>query len=210
MLINSGATLVMIGDSITDAGRERPVGMGEGIGWGYVRIVASMITAKYPERKIQVLNTGISGNTIRDLDARWQTDVINLKPTWLSVMIGTNDVWRYFDPANLAHAVPHDEFESTYRRLLNQIQPALEGIVLMTPFYVEPDRREAMRSRMDQYGKIVKTISEDLNCHFVDTQAEFNRGMEHINPLEIAADRVHPSNIGSGILANGFLKAIEF
>jgi lysophospholipase L1-like esterase len=210
MLIDSGATLVMIGDSITDAGRDRPVGMDEGIGWGYVRIVASMLAASYPERRIQVLNTGISGNTVRDLDRRWSSDVIALKPTWLSVMIGTNDVWRYFDPENQFSAVDFDEFETTYRNLLGQVQPSLKGTVLMTPFYVQSDRREAMRSRMDQYGKIVKKIADDTGSLFADTQAEFNTAMEHINPLDLAPDGVHPTLYGSGVLARAFLKAIEF
>ena len=53
-----------------------------------------------PPHSIRVLNTGVSGNTVRDLDARWQRDALDLKPDWLSVMIGINDVWRQFDYAS--------------------------------------------------------------------------------------------------------------
>jgi lysophospholipase L1-like esterase len=95
----SGSKLVMIGDSITDCGRSRPVGEGlfDAIGKGYVAYVDALLGAAYPERQIRVVNMGCSGNTVRDLAARWQTDVLDLQPDWLSIMIGINDVWRQFD-----------------------------------------------------------------------------------------------------------------
>jgi lysophospholipase L1-like esterase len=70
--------LVMVGDSITDAGRARPVGEGRGdaIGKGYVMMVEALLGAVYPDQWIRVVNQGISGNTVRDLKARWQTDVL--------------------------------------------------------------------------------------------------------------------------------------
>ena len=91
--------LVMVGDSITDAGRARPVGEGRGeaIGKGYVMMVEALLGAVYPEQWIRIVNQGISGNTVRDLKARWQADVLDLAPDWVSVMIGANDVWRQFD-----------------------------------------------------------------------------------------------------------------
>src|SRR5688572_22437979 len=100
----------MIGDSITDAGRARPIGEGHGqLGGGYVAMVDALIGATYPERLIRVVNVGISGNTVRDLKNRWTTDVTDLKPDWLSVMIGTNDVWRQFDAPKFPEAAVHPE-----------------------------------------------------------------------------------------------------
>ena len=65
-------TIVFIGDSITDAGRReaayRP------LGYGYVHFVANYLQAKYPEYNLISINTGISGNTIRDLNIRWERD----------------------------------------------------------------------------------------------------------------------------------------
>jgi hypothetical protein len=49
--------LVMIGDSITDAGRARPVGEGRGdaIGRGYVMMVDALLNAVYAEQQIRVV-----------------------------------------------------------------------------------------------------------------------------------------------------------
>ena len=42
-----------------------------------------------------LFNRGISGNTLRDLEKRWEEDVIGMKPDVLSVLVGTNDVHYY-------------------------------------------------------------------------------------------------------------------
>ena len=54
-------------------------------------MVDALLGAVYPERLIRVINMGVSGNTTRDLKARWQRDVLDLKPDWLSIMIGANE-----------------------------------------------------------------------------------------------------------------------
>jgi len=108
MKIEPKTKLLMIGDSITDVGRARPIGEGRNdeLGKGYVSFVDALLNSVYPQAAIRVINMGISGNTVRDLKARWQTDVLNLKPDWLSIMIGINDVWRQFDsPKQTEHHV---------------------------------------------------------------------------------------------------------
>ena len=91
--------LVFAGDSVTDMGSSQPVGEGlkDRLGFGYVRMVENLLAACYPERLIRVTNSGVSGNTSRDLLARWERDVLALKPDYLSICIGINDVWRQFD-----------------------------------------------------------------------------------------------------------------
>jgi lysophospholipase L1-like esterase len=211
MKIAKGSTLLMIGDSITDVGRARPVGEREGLGIGYVYFVGSLIGGVYPDRLIRVLNVGIGGDTVRNLGHRWQEDVVANKPTWVSVMIGTNDVWRQFDSIAIPEAaVQPDEYEATYTRLVRETRPNLAGMVLMTPFYVEPNRQEPMRARMDEYGAIVKRIAADNDCIFVDTQKYFDEACRSVYPGTLAGDRVHPSMYGAAILARSFLNAVEF
>jgi len=212
MLIEKGSKLVMIGDSVTDCGRTKPVGEGrEALGSGYVSYVQAMLMAAYPEIGVRVVNMGISGNTVRDLKNRWQTDVIDLHPDWLSIMIGINDVWRQFDIPLIKerHVLP-DEYSQTLEELVVRTKPLVKGLVLMTPYYIEPSTADAMRSTMDKYGEIVKTIAQKHGTYLVDTQAAFNRFLQYYHPNIIAWDRVHPNNIGHMILARAFLDAIEF
>jgi lysophospholipase L1-like esterase len=212
MQIQANSKLVMIGDSITDCGRARPIGEGlfDALGKGYVANIDALLGAVYPERGIRVVNMGTSGNTVKDLAARWKTDVIDLKPDWLSIMIGINDVWRQFDlPRQSETHVGAEEHEATYRKLLAD-SSAIANIVLVTPFYIEPNPADAMRARMDQYGAIVKKLSREFKTGFVDAQAALDGALRHYYPATLAWDRVHPNQIGHMILALAFLRAVGF
>jgi lysophospholipase L1-like esterase len=212
--IGKGQKLVMIGDSITDVGRARPIGEGradDALGRGYVMMVDALLGAVYPERMVRVINMGISGNTTRDLKARWQTDVLDLKPDWLSIMIGANDVWRQYDsPKQTERHVLIDEYERNLAELVTSTKPIVKGLVLMTPFYLEPNRQDAMRATMDKYGAVVKRIAEAQTVAFVDTQAAFDRLLTVYYPATINWDRVHPNPTGAALLARAFLTAIGF
>ena len=203
----------MIGDSITDAGRAQPIGegLGETLGRGYVSLIDSLLGATYPDLGIRVVNMGTSGNNVRDLQRRWQTDVLDLKPDWLSVMIGANDVWRQFDlPWQPETHVLPDEYERTLDVLIAQTAPTVQGLVLMTPFYIEPNPADAMRARMDEYGAIVRRLSEKHGTFFVDTQAAFDEVLTAYYPATLGWDRVHPTQVGHMVIARAFLKAIDF
>jgi lysophospholipase L1-like esterase len=205
--------LVMIGDSITDCGRVQPQaeGLFDPLGRGYVTMVDALINATYPDRGIRIVNVGTSGHQTRHLKDRWQKDVIDLKPDWLSVMIGTNDVWRQFDIPKMTeqHVLP-DEYESNYKTILDQVRPSLKGLVLMTPFFVEANKQDAMRARMDQYGQIVKKLAEKYDAVFVDVQAAIDAALKHLYSGTLAWDRVHPNQTGHMIIAKAFLNGIGF
>ncbi|MBI5722851.1 MAG: SGNH/GDSL hydrolase family protein [Planctomycetes bacterium] len=212
MKIGKNEKLVMIGDSITECGRNGAGdGLFEAIGRGYVCKVDALLSVVYPELAIRVVNMGISGNTVRDLRARWQRDVLDQRPDWLSVMIGTNDVWRQFDlPRQAEQHVGPEEYERTLDELLGQVRPRIKGLVLITPYFIEPNAHDAMRARMDQYGQAVKHLAGRHNAIFVDVQAAFNGLLAHCHPASIAWDRVHANHIGHMAIAKAFLDAIGF
>lgn len=210
MKLQANQTIEFIGDSITDCGRVRPVGKKAGLGEGYVAFVDGLLQARYPERGIRVLNTGISGNRITDLEARWQSDVVDLHPDWLSIMIGINDVWRQFDSALEPGQVLIDHYERVYRSLLNCTRPGLKGLVLMTPYFIEPNFSDPMRECMDRYGEVVKKLATEFDAVLVDVQAAFDRYLEHSPSQSLCGDRVHPNKTGHMIIARAFLNAVEF
>lgn len=212
MRIQQGSKLVMIGDSITDCGRARPVAeaAGDDLGNGYVSLVDAWVRAALPEWRLRVVNMGISGNTVRDLRARWQTDVLDLAPDWVSVLIGINDVWRQFQHPLQAewHILP-DEYAVTLEALVAETRPAVRGMMLMTPFFIEPNPREPMRARMDEYGQIVTGLAKRYDAIPVDTQAAFDAVLVHVHPMTLALDRVHPGTPGHMVLAWAFLRALD-
>ena len=120
MIFQDMDRIVFAGDSVTDMGSQQPVGEGlfDNVGFGYVRMVENLLASVYPELHLRITNSGISGNTSRDLLARYERDVLQLKPDWVSICIGINDVWRQFDSPSIveSHVYPEE-----YKRNLEQM-----------------------------------------------------------------------------------------
>lgn len=213
MQLKKGQKLLFVGDSITDCERARPHGEGlfGALGKGYVSMVDALLQAVYPELGIRVVNMGVSGNTVVDLEARWREDVLDRQPDWLAIMIGANDVWRQFDTPFIAdwHVYP-DRYEATLRKLVEETKPRVSELVLMTPFYLETNKRDAMRAKMDLYGEIVGKIAKDCGARCVNTQAAFDAVLQELYSATLAWDRVHPTQAGHAVLARAFLNEIGF
>ena len=209
MKITDGQSILFTGDSITDCGRGYPVGEKGRLGDGYVSLVDGLLGASNPQTHVTILNTGIGGNRVIDLEKRWRKDIRRLKPDWLSVMIGLNDVWRQFDRPELEQ-VYIEQFEDVYRRLLVQTRPELVGLVLMTPYFIETNRADPMRVKMDAYGMVVRQLATEFDAIFVDVQAAFDAYLLHRTSQSLSDDRVHPNATGHMIIAKAFLTAIEF
>jgi lysophospholipase L1-like esterase len=211
--IHSNSKLLLIGDSITDCNRTRPVGEGrdDDLGSGYVGLVNALLNTACPRERIRLVNMGVSGNTVWDLRDRWQTDVVDQHPDWLSIMIGINDVWRQFDaPLLTERHVRLDAYARTLTELVSRTRPQLKGLVLMTPYFIEPNLADPMRTEMDRYGRAVRQVAAAHDAVFVDTQAAFDAALGFVHPMALAWDRVHPTLTGHMVLARAFLDAIGF
>lgn len=204
--------LVMIGDSVTEWGRPGPDSpdRATALGHGYVSIVAAWLRAERPHRPLEVLNRGVGGNTLRDLAARWDRDVVALRPDVLSVLIGINDVWRHFDPERQTEAVPPAEFEATYDALLARTRPSLRRLLLLAPCYAQPDRTDPMRRRVDEFGAIVARLAARHDAAFVDLQAEVDTLMRRHAPEVVAHDRVHLGPLGHETAARALLATLAW
>ncbi|WP_161883730.1 SGNH/GDSL hydrolase family protein [Deinococcus alpinitundrae] len=196
---------VFIGDSITDTGRREDP---EGYGDGYVSRIREQLLVGDPACTTDILNRGVSGDTVRELRQRWQTDVTALKPDLLSVKIGVNDVWRSFDGAP-DRAVNADEYRATLRGLLGEASALDCRLVLVTPFLVEPDRQEAMRREVEARAHIVAELAHEFGATLVELQPAFDEAMDASSPECWAPDRVHPSGPGHLLIAREWLRAVE-
>ena len=215
MKLKQGSRLLFTGDSVTDVGRNRPVAQGtlfDPLGKGYPHIVSGLINAVYPGWGIHVINSGNSGDTSRRLAARWQTDVLDFKPDWVSVMIGINDVWRQFDsPCQPEEQVGPEEYEETLDGLFRRTRPLLAGgLVVMLPFYLELHLDDAKRGRLVRYQEICRELAARYDALLVDTQGAFDRLLAERNANFVSWDRVHPNNVGHSLLAREFLRAVDF
>lgn len=215
MKLSKYDTLLFVGDSITDCGRARPIGEGGNgaLGHGYVTQVDALIQAIYPELGIRVLNTGIGGDTVDHLKERWTSDVLDLKPDWLSILIGINDVWRQVGkPKDIDQDSKLQHYEQELSELVATTRPQVKGMVLMSPYIFESNVNDTMREGMIKYGKVVKKIAAQHDAIYVDLQAAFDAIAEHVYLPSLAFnwDRVHPDQPGHMTIAREFLRGIDF
>ena len=213
MIFENNDRIVFAGDSVTDMGSNNPVGEGlfDNVGRGYVRILESMFAAYYPEVFLRVTNSGISGNTSRDLLQRYDRDVVELNPDWVSICIGINDVWRQFDcPAMPDTQVLPDEYEKNVEEMILRVKDNVKGIFVLSPYIIEPLREDAMRKRIDEYVEICKKLAKKHNCVFVDFQKMYEDYCKTRHSSYIAWDRIHPNQVGSTLMAREFLKHCDF
>jgi lysophospholipase L1-like esterase len=176
-----------------------------------VSLANAALAAAYPDYAITVINMGIAGDTAHDLRARWDTDVLALRPDWLVVKIGINDAFRIATPGvTWGRSSAVEEYEGILDDLISRTRAQLDGLVLMTPYILEPDRQDPLRLGMDAFGAAVGKAAARHDALLVDTQAAFDSVMGWIDPLALAADRIHVNLVGHMVLARAFLRGIEF
>ncbi len=213
MIFESMDRIVFAGDSVTDMGSKNPVGEGlfDNVGRSYVRVIENLLAVCYPEIKVRITNSGISGNTSRALLQRFDRDVVDLKPNWVSICIGINDVWRQFDsPAIPDEQVMPEEYERNVETMILKVKDSVKGIFLLSPYYMEPNREDMMRKRMDEYVAVCKKLAEKHGCIFVDFQRMYEEYCSVRHSSYVAWDRVHPNQVGATLMAREFLKHCDF
>lgn len=78
------------------------IGMGDSLTWGYpFGPEASWLDLAARETGLKVLNRGVSGETTGEMLARFDRDVVRLKPRVVTIMGGTNDAWAGFSVAEV-------------------------------------------------------------------------------------------------------------
>jgi len=190
--LKQNQTIVFIGDSITDADRCEPAY--RPFGFGYVHFIANTLLAKYPALNLNIINRGISGNTIRNLKSRWKTDCIKYEPNILTVLIGINDLLRrYGGSEKVPHAVYPDEYESIYRELLSMVKQQCNcQIVLMEPFMFCNNQEDRIFKRLQTYISTADRLAKEFDAILVPLQNKLDKQLKQVSPERWSDDSVHP------------------
>lgn len=207
-VLKPNQTIVFIGDSITDAGRlkraYRPFGN------GYVNFTANYFLAKYPQLNMCVFNTGINGNTVRDLERRWERDCLSHKPDVLSVLIGINDLWRMHTAGRERQGVGPQEYESTYQRLLAAVKQQGDcQLVLMDPFMFCGDAEDRMFRALPAYINVVHNLAEEFGAILVPLQSAINERIKTIKSDKWSDDMVHPYTWAHCWISQRWIEAVN-
>lgn len=211
--------ILFFGDSITDMSRNREQNKPTDIfsyGSGYPIFVAGDLYKADPH-KYEIINRGIGGNRIVDLYARIKTDVWNLSPDVLSILVGVNDIWHEI---NWQNGVDIERFEKIYRNLIEDTLKVLPNlkIILCEPFVLKgsatentdeiPDKYECFLA-IYEYAKVVKKLAKEYNLYFLPLQEKFNEKAEKYGVEPYLYDGVHPMIAGATLIADEWLQLFK-
>ena len=200
------------GDSVTDCGRGRPYGNSQtGLGAGYPSFIQNILTGTYPEKQIKIVNTGISGETSKDVRARWDSDMAAVKPDYAAIMIGVNDVWRKYDSYMYPdRQVSVAEYEDNLRYIVTDAMKKTKGFMIISPFFLDLNRNDAMRKDVDELNVILRKIAEETGAIYCDVQATIDELLAKLHSTAFAPDRVHPFPHTHYAIARCILNKIEY
>ncbi|MFU8875389.1 SGNH/GDSL hydrolase family protein [Micromonospora sp. SL4-19] len=197
-----GGRVLFIGDSITDAGRDRSGG--DDLGTGYAMMAGAWFTARHPEHRATFLNRGVSGDRVRDLRARWESDCLALVPQVVSVLIGINDTWRRYsedDPTSPA------DFARDYRHILESTRRMGARIILVEPFVIPlDDAKRAWREDLDPKVDVVRRLAAEFDATLVAVDKLFQAA--DVDERVWTNDGVHLTPFGHALLAQQWLRAV--
>ena len=203
-------TFVFQGDSITDAGRSRD--NDDYRGNGYPTLVAARLGADHPG-EIRFLNRGVSGDRVVDINSRIKRDLINLKPDYLSILIGINDVWH--ELGGNRNGVANPKYYRTYCEIIEEVQTMCPGvkIFILEPFVLKAAATtgdwNVFRNETALRARSAKAVAEKYGLIFVPLQETFDALCDKAEPSYWLLDGVHPSAMGHQVIADALCKAFE-
>ena len=201
------------GDSITDAGRSKE--SDHNPGYGYADMVMGDLGLRRPYA-FRFFNRGISGHRIVDLYARIRKDMIHLKPDYMSVLIGINDVWH---ECMFGNGVDAQKFEMVFGLMIEELLRELPGLkmMLLEPFVLPgsatentddmPNRWEYFREETALRSAAVQRLAEKYGLLFVPLQAKFDALNANAPAGYWLSDGVHPTPAGHAMIKEAWLEA---
>ncbi len=209
-----GETVCFLGDSITARGSTQT-------------LVANYYLTRFPERVIRFVNAGRSGDSAGGALGRLQEDVLDKKPTTVTLMLGMNDVGR----GNYV-AQPTEQQLARQRQALDGYKANMEKVVARIRaeagepklYFFTPspfDQTVVLEKGNNQPGcndglakcaEIVRALAAQNNGIVVDfhgPMTALNLEQQKKDPkwTIIGGDRVHPGAPGHLMMAWLFLKA---
>ena len=208
-------TILFQGDSVTDCGRSRD--NDSWLGSGYPLLIEAALGLDAPG-EYRFINRGVSGDRVASVYKRRKEDIIDLKPDFMSLLIGVNDIWH---PLNQGIITDTAELEAQLDTLICEVQSALPEtkILLMAPFILRAaatDDSPDLPNRFSSFYRGVREIAERMqnlaakrDVAFLDLQSAFEEAAKAAEPSYWLADGVHPTIKGHELIKRELLKNLK-
>lgn len=204
--------IVALGDSTTNCVRK--AGVTEETAW---RSLLAADLAKRLKRPVEVVNAGVDADIAPLALKRLQHDVLDRKPDWVVVMLGTNDAGFFRPPNGVADTprVPIGEFEKAMREIVQQIRKAGAGVLLCTSLPMSghyglrnlPAYKEnGLNYLVKKYAEVTRRLARELGLPLAEVHEAFEK---HGQRDALIPDGIHPNAEGQRLIADTILPVLE-
>lgn len=196
----------MLGDSITKAG--------DGPG-GFLSLMQRSFDNLYPEHQLEIINAGISGNKVTDMQARFQTDVLDKKPDLVVINVGINDVWHAFYDSNPETTqVPLPLYRDQLSQMVQEAHSAGISVVLLSPTVIYENLTGPENQVLGKYIGAMGEVATQNHClyidlntpfrHVISTYQKYGGQTQHL----LTRDGIHLNLAGNQIVAYTILRGL--
>ncbi len=183
--IESGAdaTIVCFGDSIT---------AGYAVRRGFPSFLLESLRQRFPDSKIEMINSGISGDTSQDGLGRLDWAVLSYEPDLVTINFGINDC---------VLGLSREEFEMNLVEMVRRIRAGPDSEILLLSS--QPLESPPYDQRVLDYYQTVERVAKEMNVGFVDVYGAWMKRVRVGMPLDslILPGLDHPNEAGYRIIA---------
>ena len=183
--IESGAdaTIVCFGDSIT---------AGYAVRRGFPSFLLESLRQRFPDSKIEMINSGISGDTSQDGLSRLDWAVLSYEPDLVTINFGINDC---------VLGLSLEEFEMNLVEMVRRIRAGPDSEILLLSS--QPLESPPYDQRVLDYYQTVERVAKEMNVGFVDVYGAWMKRVRAGMPLDslILPGLDHPNEAGYRIIA---------
>lgn len=183
--IESGAdaTIVCFGDSIT---------AGYAVRRGFPSFLLESLRQRFPDSKIEMINSGISGDTSQDGLGRLDWAVLSYEPDLVTINFGINDC---------VLGLSLEEFEMNLVEMVRRIRAGPDSEILLLSS--QPLESPPYDQRVLDYYQTVERVAKEMNVGFVDVYGAWMKRVRAGMPLDslILPGLDHPNEAGYRIIA---------
>ena len=177
------ATIVCFGDSIT---------AGYAVRRGFPSFLLESLRQRFPDSKIEMINSGISGDTSQDGLSRLDWAVLSYEPDLVTINFGINDC---------VLGLSLEEFEMNLVVMVRRIRAGPDSEILLLSS--QPLESPPYDQRVLDYYQTVETVAKEMNVGFVDVYGAWMKRVRAGMPLDslILPGLDHPNEAGYRIIA---------
>lgn len=193
-LVKDGDSIAFLGDSITQFGNFPA---------GYVNLVIMGLEVA-GVKSVKKIPAGISGHKSVQMADRLKRDVLDKKPTWMTLSCGVNDVWHGIN------GVPLDQYKVKITDILDRCKEAGVKVVILTPTMIREEPDGEFNKQLEPYNEWLREEAKKRNLPLADLNKLMRDTLAKMPPAKgnrLTHDGIHMAFDGNVMMATGVLKA---